>query len=102
MTHAPAEPPADWRSVLGLARSLEDLRASELARALGVPTNRITAILNGQRRISADTALRLARHFGTTPELWLNLQDRYDLAATITDHGDEIERTVSRREQLAG
>lgn len=79
-----------------------DLRASELARALGVPANRITAILNGQRRISADTALRLARHFGTTPELWLNLQDRYDLAATIADHGDEIERTVSRRERLAG
>jgi addiction module HigA family antidote len=55
------------------------LSANALARALKVPPNRITAILNGRRTVTADTALRLARYFGTTPELWLNLQNRYDL-----------------------
>lgn len=73
------------------------LSANALARDLGVPTNRVTAILSGHRRISADTALRLARHFGTTPELWLNLQDGHDLAVARQRHGDEIDRTVRRR-----
>ena len=50
------------------------LSASALAQALGVPVNRVTMILNGQRGVTADTALRLARYFGTTPQLWLNLQ----------------------------
>ena len=47
-----------------------DLSANALSKALGVPVNRITAILNGQRGVTADTALRLARYFGTTPHLW--------------------------------
>ena len=50
------------------------LSANALAKALCVPVNRITMILNGQRGVSANTALRLARYFGTTPQLWLNLQ----------------------------
>src|ERR1700692_527222 len=55
------------------------MSAAALARNLGVPTNRITQILNGQRAITGDTALRLAHFFGTTPEFWLNLQNLYEL-----------------------
>jgi antitoxin HigA-1 len=64
-----------------LADELQDLgiSAAELARTLHVPTNRITQILNGQRAITADTALRLGQWFGTGPELWLNLQKNFEL-----------------------
>ncbi len=55
------------------------LSANALAQALRVPTNRITGILNGVRGITADTALRLARFFGTSPEFWLGLQVDYEL-----------------------
>lgn len=55
------------------------MSAAELARRLEVPTNRITAILNGQRAITGDTALRLAHFFGTSAEFWLNLQSLYEL-----------------------
>jgi addiction module HigA family antidote len=71
---------------------------SSLARALGVPTNRITVIVHGERRVSADTALRLARHFGTTPEFWLSIQSRYDLAVTRNDHGAQIFSEVQPRD----
>ncbi len=67
------------------------LSAYALAKALKTPTNRMTAIINGQRSISTDTALRLARYFGTTPEFWLNLQLRYDLETIATR---EIEREI--------
>ena len=56
-----------------------DLSANALAQALDIPTNRITAILHGQRSVTADTARRLSRYFGTTPELWLNLQKTWEL-----------------------
>ncbi len=64
-----------------LAEQLEelDLYATELARNLKVPTNRITEILNGQCAITGDTALRLGHFFGTSPEFWLNLQKIYEL-----------------------
>lgn len=64
-----------------LAEELTELAmsAAELARKLNVPTNRITGILNGQRAITGDTALRLAHFFGTSAEFWLNLQSLYDL-----------------------
>ena len=67
-----------------LGEELEELglSASALARALDVPTNRVTAILNGQRGISADTALRLSRYFSTTPQFWLNLQKTFELRVT--------------------
>jgi addiction module HigA family antidote len=59
-------------------RELE-MSAAELARRLDVPTNRVTGILNGQRAITGDTALRLAHFFGTSAEFWLNLQNLYAL-----------------------
>ncbi|GAB3997678.1 HigA family addiction module antitoxin [Glycomyces albus] len=60
---------------------LEPLGISQyrLAMALGVPPRRINEIVHGKRRISADTALRLARYFGTSDRFWMNLQNRYDL-----------------------
>lgn len=55
------------------------LSARQLARDLGVPANRISQLLKGERAVTAETALLLARRFGTTPEFWLNLQNSHDL-----------------------
>ena len=71
-----------------------ELSANDFAKALAVPTNRVTAILNGDRRISADTALRLAHYFGASAQFWLNLQTAYDLAVAEREHGEEIRRSV--------
>jgi antitoxin HigA-1 len=73
------------------------MSAAELARTLHVPTNRITQILNGQRAITADTALRLGQWFGTGPELWLNLQKAYELRLAQQQVGQEIQQTIKRR-----
>ena len=73
------------------------LSASALSKALGVPVNRVTMILNGQRGVSADTALRLARYFGTTPQLWLNLQKTWELRRAEIGKGREIAERVSLR-----
>jgi len=75
-----------------LAEELEALNmsAAELARQLKVPTNRITAIINGQRSITGDTALRLAHFFGTSPEFWLNLQTLHDLRIAEQKAGKSI------------
>jgi addiction module HigA family antidote len=75
-----------------LAEELEELgmSAAELARKLDVPTNRVTAILNGQRAITGDTALRLAHFFGTSAEFWLNLQSIYELRLAQQKVGKSI------------
>jgi addiction module HigA family antidote len=75
-----------------LAEELTELgmSAAELARKLDVPTNRITGILNGQRAITGDTALRLAHFFGTTAEFWLNLQSLYELRLAEKKVGKSI------------
>jgi addiction module HigA family antidote len=75
-----------------LAEELKELRmsAAELARKLDVPTNRITGIVNGQRAITGDTALRLAHFFGTSAEFWLNLQSLYDLRLAQKKAGKSI------------
>jgi antitoxin HigA-1 len=77
-----------------LAEELRELgiSAAELARQIEVPTNRITGIINGQRAISADTALRLGHWFGTSAEFWLNLQKLYELRAAERDLGPTIAR----------
>ena len=59
-----------------------ELSANELSKELGVPANRITMILNGHWDVSADTALRFASYFGTTQQLWLNLQKTWELSRT--------------------
>jgi addiction module HigA family antidote len=71
------------------------LTANALANALHVPANRITAILKGQRGISADTALRLARYFGTTADFWLNLQKDYELRQARQATQREIDALVT-------
>jgi antitoxin HigA-1 len=73
------------------------MSANALAQALGVPANRITAILNGRRGITADTALRLARYLGGEPQFWLNLQQAYDLRLAELAHGKSIRRAVRPR-----
>src|SRR5208283_4485806 len=75
-----------------LAEELKELgmSAAELARKLDVPTNRVTAILNGQRAITGDTALRLAHFFGTSAEFWLNLQSLYELRVARKKVGKAI------------
>lgn len=73
------------------------LSANGLAHALHVPANRITAILSATRGISADTAIRLARYFGTTPQFWMNLQSNYDLQVTEAKVGRRIVEEVESR-----
>lgn len=70
------------------------LSANALARCLSVPANRISFILNGKRSITADTALRLAKFFGTSPEFWLNLQADFDLKVAIKKNGKKIDKEV--------
>src|SRR3989449_7937036 len=75
-----------------LAEELKELgmSAAGLARKLNVPTNRVTGILNGQRAITGDTALRLGHFFGTSPEFWLNLQSLYELRLAEQRKGKTI------------
>ena len=75
-----------------LAEQLEALgiSAAELGRRLDVPPNRITAIINGQRSITGDTALRLGHFFGNSPQFWLNLQAIYDLRTAQEAVGKKI------------
>jgi addiction module HigA family antidote len=75
-----------------LAEALEEIgmSAAELARQLHIPTNRITGILNGERAVTADTALRLGHWFGTSAEFWLNLQKLYELRLAEQERGAEI------------
>ena len=77
-----------------LAEELDALNmsAAALARQLKVPTNRVTEILNGQRAITGDTALRLAHFFGTSPEFWLNLQGLYELRLAKAKTGKAIKK----------
>src|SRR3989440_367553 len=85
-----------------LAEELEalDMSAAELARKLGVPTNRVTQILNGTRSVTGDTALRLAHFFGTSAQFWLNLQNLYDLRLAQKKAGKSVKALpkLKRRE----
>jgi antitoxin HigA-1 len=74
--------------------SARGLSANRLALAIGVPSGRITDILNGRRAISADTAVRLGRYFGNRPQFWMDLQGQYDIALVERDHGREIAKRV--------
>src|SRR5437773_12466989 len=87
-----------------LAEELKQLgmSAAEVARKLNVPTNRVTGILNGQRAITGDTALRLAHFFGTSAEFWLNLQSLYELRLAQQKAGKSIKTlpTLKRPEHV--
>lgn len=89
-----------------LTEQLETLEmsAAELARQIKVPTNRVTQILNGERAITGDTALRLGHFFGTSAEFWLNLQKMYELRIAEREFGDDIKslpRLSDRRAKAA-
>ena len=86
-----------------LADELKEIgiSAAELARTLEVPANRISQIIARKRAISADTALRLARYFGTTPDLWMNLQKTYELDLARQQVGKAIRHLPQRPETLA-
>jgi addiction module HigA family antidote len=86
-----------------LAEELRELNmsAAALARQLQVPTNRITQILNGNRDITADTALRLAHFFGTTAEFWINLQSIYDLRIAQQESGKTIQELPTLKQMTA-
>jgi addiction module HigA family antidote len=73
------------------------LSVNALAIALRVPATRMGAIVKGERAVTADTALRLARFFGTSPEFWVNLQAMYDLTRARQESGSTIERDVQPR-----
>jgi antitoxin HigA-1 len=70
------------------------LSANQFALDLGVPSGRIVEILNSKRGISADTALRISRYFGTSPQVWMNIQAQYDLERAEQTSGDKIARSV--------
>ncbi|MDA1315801.1 MAG: HigA family addiction module antitoxin [Acidobacteria bacterium] len=84
-----------------LAEELNELgmSAAALARQLQVPTNRITEIINGQRSVTGDTALRLAHFFGTSAEFWLNLQKIYELRLAEEKTGRTIKALPTLQEQ---
>jgi addiction module HigA family antidote len=79
-----------------LRREIEvrNLSANRLALNLGVPSGRITDILNGRRSITADTAVRLGRYFGNSAEFWLDLQSQHDIAVVERERGAEIAQRV--------
>ncbi|MCW5691239.1 MAG: HigA family addiction module antidote protein [Pseudolabrys sp.] len=71
-----------------------ELSANRLSLDIGVPSGRITDILNGRRSITADTAVRLGRYFGNSPQFWLDLQSQYDIAVVEREKGSEIAKRV--------
>ena len=81
----PGEHLADELKALGMS-------ANELAKELGVPTNRITQIIRGKRGISGDTALRLGQWFGTGPDIWMNLQKNYELRQAAQEIGEALDK----------
>jgi addiction module HigA family antidote len=87
-----------------LAEELSELgiSAAEFARQVDVPVNRITAIINGQRGVTADTALRLGHWFGTSAEFWLNLQTHYELRLARQEVGDRVQKLPTLRERKTG
>jgi addiction module HigA family antidote len=84
-----------------LAEELKELgiSAAALARQIDVPVNRITGIINGQRGITADTALRLGHWFGTSPDFWLNLQKLYELRSAQKEVGKQVEKLPRRADR---
>ncbi len=70
---------------------------NQLARDLKVPPRRINQIVNGKRAVTADTALRLARYFGTSPQLWMGLQDDYELDVAEEEKSEIIAKEVQAR-----
>lgn len=93
-TKAKKLPPVHPGRVLKTLFEEAGITANAVALALRIPANRLTGIINGQRSISADTALRLARYFGTSAQMWMNLQAKYDLEAAEDAMASRIDNEV--------
>ena len=93
MARTPIHPGEILREELELL----DMSAAAFARQLNVPTNRITGILNEERAITADTALRFGHWFGTSAEMWLNMQTLYELRLAEQEVGAEIKKLPKRK-----
>lgn len=72
-----------------------DISAYRLAKDIGIPQTRISQILKGNRRITADTALRLSRYFGNSAKFWLGLQDDFDIEEELRERGDDFKSIIS-------
>lgn len=90
-------PPIHPGEILGDELGELGVAASELARQIGVPPNRISQIIQGKRAITGDTALRLGHWFGNSPEFWLNLQIAHDLRVAAKAAGRSIAKLPTRR-----
>ena len=75
-----------------------EMSANRLAIELRVPVTRVSEILHCRRSITADSALRLGRYFGTSPRFWMNLQANYDLEVALDAKGEQIERSITPRQ----
>jgi addiction module HigA family antidote len=91
MTMAPIAHPG---RLLKRELAARKLSANRLSLDIGVPSGRITDILNARRSISADTAVRLGRYFGNSAQFWLDLQSQYDIAVVEREKGREIAKRV--------
>ena len=91
-----ARPPIHPGSILNDELIELNLTATALARAINVPANRITQIIQGKRTITGDTALRLGHWFGNSPQFWLNLQSQYDLRIAEAEAGKEVQKLPTR------
>lgn len=80
--------------ILRREMATRNLSANRLAILLGVPSGRITDILNSRRSVSADTALRLGRYFGNSPQFWIDLQGQFDIALAERESGEDIRKHV--------
>ncbi len=89
--HAPIHPGEILRDEFLLPLGLTQYR---LAKETGIPEDRVSKLVNGARAVTADTALRLARYFGTSAAFWMNLQARFDLDVASDERGRDIEKRV--------
>lgn len=93
----PIHPGEALKSVLDDAH----LSANAVALALRIPANRLTEIINGKRSISADTAMRLGRYFGTSAQMWMNMQSQYDLELAEAELAERIDAEVQPYQKTA-
>ena len=101
MKNAKRRPPVHPGRILAGELGELGLSANAMALALRIPANRLTEIINGKRGISADTAMRLARYFGTSAQMWMNLQSHYELEVAEDDLAERIAREVQPLKQAS-
>ena len=94
MSKMTKRPPVHPGRILKSELAEAGVTANAAALALRIPSNRLTAIVNGKRSVSADTAMRLGRYFGTSAQMWINLQAQYDLQMAEDLLAEKIEREV--------